>query len=254
MALKTLSLILYAAYHSQMPCEKVFVDTAKAANIAIDFSAEEKQLEEFAKAACETSNPDIFWLIAQQESNFRFSIVRENGETPKIHKGKDAVQYLENLKAQGDSVDAAMKSVDIGVLQFNWRWHRDGFRKDPMVAVSPKQQVEYFLKQYGQEVFRRCEDRWVGCYHHQTDVDRADKYQSAVQKKSKRFVMLTLYFLRDQRKMLTAEERKMLPPIVKDDFYKVFQLSTGFPLPHKQIMNIVHDSEHMPRGMMEAEG
>lgn len=252
MALKTLSLILYAAYHSQMPCEKVFVDTAKAANPSVDFATEESQLTEFAKAACETSNPDMLWLIAQQESNFRFNIVRENGETPKIHTGKDAVQFLKDLKAQGDG--AATANVDIGALQFNWRWHKDGFRKDPLVAVSPRQQVEYFVKQYGQEVSRRCEDRWVGCYHHQTNADRADKYQSAIAKKNKKFVLLTLYFMRDQRKLMTSDERKMLPQIVKEDFYKVFQISTTFPLPYKQIMNIVNEGEHLPRSFNEAEG
>ena len=94
MPLKTMSLILYTAYQTMQPCALVFQETAKAANPKTDFSADQVLLEEFAKAACETSNPDMLWQLAQQESGFRFNIVRlNNGEDFVIKEGDEAVRY-----------------------------------------------------------------------------------------------------------------------------------------------------------------
>jgi hypothetical protein len=238
MALKSLSLILYAAYHSLQPCEKVFQETAKAANPSVNFSVEQPYLEEFAKAACKTSNPDVLWLIAQQESNFRFTIVRENGPEPKIHHGEDAVAFLKTLK--GLPADAR-PNVDIGALQFNWGWHKEGFQNDPLAALSPRKQVDYFLKRFGSEIYRRCKDQWVGCYHNQKDQDKANRYQKAVMKKGKTLAIQSLYYLRTYRSQIVESERQLLPVVRKDDFYKIFETAQGLPLPRRHIFHFVDD-------------
>jgi hypothetical protein len=238
MELKSLSLILYAAYHSLQPCETIFQETAKAANPTVNFKVEQPYLEEFAKAACKTTNPDVLWLIAQQESNFRFTIIRENGEDAKIHQGEEAIQYLRNLRRTRREQRV---NVDIGVLQFNWAWHKDGFKNDPLLALSPKKQVDYFLKRFGDEIYRRCEDQWVGCYHNQRDQKRANRYQAAVLKKGKLLAMHSLYFLRNHRKQLADSERRLLPLVKKEEFYRIFETAQGFPLPRRHLFDFVDD-------------
>lgn len=231
MPIKTLGLILYAAYHSMQPCETVFVELAKASNPALELKVEQVYLDEFAKAACETSNPDALWLLAKQESNFRFLIVRENSKKPKIHEGQAAINLLAKLKANPD--EPRYQSIDIGALQFNWRWHREAFHDDPIAAVAPKAQVDYFLNKYSHYIYKRCDDRWVGCYHNQANPEVGAKYQASVLKRNTKFAILALYYLRDVRLSLSEEERAELPAIETEDFYQVFHLSRSFPLPKK---------------------
>jgi hypothetical protein len=238
MALKTMSLILYTAYKSMMPCEDVFKDLAKAANPTIDFKVEEAFLDEFANAACETTNPDVLWLIAQQESNFRFVIARQNGQPGKLFRGQAAQDFLKTLK---EPIVQPTQNIDIGVLQFNGHWHKAAFNEDPMIALSPRKQVDYFLKKFSKEVFTRCQDQWVGCYHHPSDNERATRYQMAVIKKGKTLALQSLYFLRDHRARLTAEERKLMPVIRKEEFYRIFHAVANLPLPRKQILHFVDD-------------
>jgi hypothetical protein len=238
MPLKSLSLILYAAYHSLQPCETVFQETAKTANPTINFKDEQPYLAEFAKAACKTSNPDVLWLIAQQESNFRFTIVRDNGPQPKLYRGQEARDFLKTLNSVADD---PRPNVDIGVLQFNWGWHKEGFQNNTDAALSPKKQVEYFLKRFGDEIYRRCEDQWVGCYHNQTNQERANRYQSAVLKKGKTLALQSLYYLRTYRKQLSDAERQLLPLVKKDEFYRIFETAQGFPLPRRHILHFVDD-------------
>jgi len=257
MPLKTLSLLFYAAYNAMQPCEVVFQETAKAANPSIDYAIEQPYLEEFAKAACRTSNPDVLWLLAQQETNFRFAIVRENGPTPTIHQGKDAVEFLKGFKAANTDPDSThSQNIDIGVLQFNWNWHSEGFKNDPMKALSPATQVDYFLQKYGTEIYRRCDDKWVGCYHNQTDKERSTKYQSSVTKKGKTLALRALTFLRDHRKLMSKEEKALLPLIRKEEFYKVFEMAKTFPLPRKQILTFADDRDLRQdvKDLLEGEG
>ncbi len=244
MALKTLSLLFYAAYNAMQPCELVFQETARAANPSLDYSIEQPYLEEFAKAACQTSNPDVLWLLAQQETNFRFAIVRENGPVPLIHEGKDAVEFLKKFKTENANPDStASRNIDIGVLQFNWNWHSEGFKNDPLKAISPSKQVDYFLQKYGTEIYKRCDDQWVGCYHNQIDKERGTRYQSAVMKKGKTLALRALSYLRDHRALMSKEEKALLPLIRKDEFYQVFEVAKTFPLPRKQILQYADDRD-----------
>lgn len=227
----TLGLILYAAHFSMQPCNTVFIDLAMASNPALKAGVEQVQLESFAEAACETSNPDMLWLLAKQESNFRFFIVRENKKVAKIHEGQDAVNLLAKLKHDPDST--RYQGIDIGVMQFNWRWHRKGFGDDPLTAVDPAAQVKYFLNKYSGEIFNRCANRWVGCYHNQGNSGLASRYQKSVGTRNKKFTMLVLQYLSDRRQALAQEGQVNLPYIEKDEFYRVFEISKSFPLPRK---------------------
>ena len=109
MAMQALSIILYAALHTAQPCEKVFVDTAYSANPALK-TEERPYLDEFAKAACATSNPDILWLLGLQETAFRFVIIRENkGKTFKITEGPAAFAALKALKKKSRSKTSSLR-------------------------------------------------------------------------------------------------------------------------------------------------
>jgi len=231
MALSTLGIILYVAYQSMQPCEKVFVDLAKISNPGLESNYEQVYLEEFATAACETSNPDALWLLAKQESNFRFMIVRENARKAKIHEGQDAINFLAEMKKKPKA--ARYQSIDIGALQFNWKWHKGAFENDPIAALSPTTQVNYFIKKYSNEIFKRCEDRWVGCYHNQADEQIGAKYQASVVKRNKKFTLISLNYLNGFRLAMNPDERAKLPAIEKEDFYRVFEIAKSFPLPKK---------------------
>ncbi|RYZ52746.1 MAG: hypothetical protein EOP07_19045 [Proteobacteria bacterium] len=139
-----MSIILYTALQTMQPCEKVFADTAKATNPT--FKVEEQaQLEEFAKAACATSNPDILWLLAYQETNFRFVIVRENHPTDfKITRGAEAIKVLKELKRKTLAKIPTSLNVDIGVMQFNWRGLLNGEELTSLPPVIPQDIYQIF--------------------------------------------------------------------------------------------------------------
>lgn len=234
MATHTASMILYAALHSMQPCEKVFVDTAKSANSRIRLD-EQVYLEEFAKAACATSNPDILWLLALQETNFRFVIIRENkGNKFSIKEGAPAIAYLKKLKKKSKG-RTSMANVDIGVMQFNWRWHGEGFKNDPIAALSPKNQVKYFVDKYSRQIFNSCDQDWVGCYHNQADESLSSQYQADITKKTLRLAGNALNFIKDTRSTLTGEVIDSMPPVVAQDFFTIFSIAKTFPSPPKNV-------------------
>ncbi|RYZ47824.1 MAG: hypothetical protein EOP07_26525 [Proteobacteria bacterium] len=235
MSSTVMSIILYTAFQAMQPCEKVFVETAKSANPAFKTS-ETAYLDEFAKAACATSNPDILWLLALQETNFRFVIIRENkGKDYAIKEGPSAVAYLKSLKKKSKWKDPPKMNVDIGVMQFNWHWHGKGFDSNPMEALSPKRQVAYFVEKYSKEIYNTCDEGWVGCYHNQSNDKRSSGYQSDISKKTKRLASNALEFLGKYRQTLSGEALEMLPPIVVQQFRDSYAYSKSFPRPKKQL-------------------
>ena len=237
MALPAMSIILYTALQSMQPCEKVFADTAKAANPTFK-SDEQAYLEEFAKASCETSNPDILWLLALQETNFRFVIVRQNrGQNFKITQGAEAIRTLKELKMKSRSATPPSLNVDIGVMQFNWRWHGQAFGNDPLSAISPKRQVNYFLEKYSRTIYSVCEKGWVGCYHNQSNVKLSTQYQKDITKKTRTLADKSLTFLREHRGQLNGEILGTLPPVIPSDIFKNFAYVRSFPRPLKQTFN-----------------
>ncbi|RZA26496.1 MAG: hypothetical protein EOP10_03415 [Proteobacteria bacterium] len=236
MALQSMGIILYSALQTMQPCEKVFADTAIAANP--HFKMEEKAyLDEFAKASCATSFPDILWLLAFQETNFRFMIVRENmGVDYRITEGKAAVETLKTLKtANADTLAIRPnQNVDIGVMQFNWRWHGENFQKDPLLALSPTRQVNYFVEKYSRYIYNVCDQSWVGCYHNQTNLVLSGNYQKSITKKTVVLATHSLRFLKEYRGKLNGELLGSLPSIKLVDIRKNFAYLQSFPKPQRK--------------------
>lgn len=72
------------------------------------------------------------------------------------------------------------RSIDIGLMQVNWRFHNDKLR-DTWQALDP-----YFNLRVAAVILRQCfeqrHDWWasVGCYHSPADTARALRYRSRV--------------------------------------------------------------------------
>ncbi len=236
----TLSVILYAAAHAGQNCETVFRETAAKVNPQVVSEEERPYLQELASAACQTTNPDIIWQIANQESSFRFVIARDNSEAGgKVYRGPQAINFLNKMKKKSLQSTENAANVDIGAMQFNWVWHQNGFGKDPIRMLSPAAQVEYLLEKFGETIYQRCLNKWVGCYHNATDRQRGSRYQSAVLKKGRVLQLQTLYYLQTALKTMSPEQKASLPRLKKDEFYQVLSLSRDMPLPEKYIRRFV---------------
>lgn len=79
---------------------------------------------------------------------------------------------------------AGQRSIDIGLMQVNWRWHADRL-KDPYAALDP-----YYSLRVAAQILRDCQgetgDWWaaVGCYHAPGTGEaaraRAERYRARV--------------------------------------------------------------------------
>ena len=87
---------------------------------------------------------------------------------------EDAHRALRRFLAQGK------RSIDIGLMQVNWRWHRDKLG-DPWQALDPEHNL-----QVGARILATCyqerRDRWdaVGCYHAPNNKKFASRYRRNV--------------------------------------------------------------------------
>ena len=87
---------------------------------------------------------------------------------------EDAHRALVHFLDQGE------RSIDIGLMQVNWRWHRDKLG-DPWRALEPDHNL-----QVGARILGRCyrdrRDRWdaVGCYHAPNNERFAGRYSEKV--------------------------------------------------------------------------
>lgn len=226
MVASSFGVIMYVALHTGQSCERSFQEMARAGGFKAREGAELAAMKAFSAAACASSNPDIIWQLAYQESNFRFQLVRENlpGNAANLYEGEAADAFLKRL----NTFD---RNVDIGIMQFNWAWHHQGFEQNPLKVLEPKAQVDYFLKSFSGEIFERCHGRWVGCYHSTNDKSRAQKYEQEVLEKGR---ILRLYALRYIRKMRTAmaeSQRSLLPPILQSDIDRLLEFAREVPIP-----------------------
>ena len=103
-------------------------------------------------------NPDHIWLIAYNESRFRFEVINLNN-SPKAFYGRKAINYLRKLDKQRNT------NVDIGIMQINWKWHNKDFAKNPFQMLRPKQQIKFIKNKFKPQLIKSCGDKWVGCYH-----------------------------------------------------------------------------------------
>jgi hypothetical protein len=228
MVASSFGVIVYVALHTGQTCELSFRDMARATGFKSQDPLELLAMDEFAVSACQTTNPDIIWQLAFQETTFRFNLVRENlgHNMANIYEGEAAPAFLKRLKP----LDLT-RNIDIGVMQFNWAWHHQGFAQNPLTVLSPKAQVDYFLKSFSGEIFDRCHGRWVGCYHSSNDNSRAAKYEQDVLEKGRVLRLHALRYMRKIRSQLSEAERANLPPIVQDDIDKLLVFAREVPIP-----------------------
>lgn len=218
--LSTLSLILYAAFHTGQSCETVFRESVQRIR-PISSETSQMHLQTLSEAACKTSNPDIIWKLAYQESSFRFDIIRINiDDEHKIMTGKKAHEYLENLKQTQEKFN-----IDIGVMQINWRWHGHRFNYDPTAMIQPERQVRYIMEQLSPSMVKRCAEAWVGCYHHPSDRHRAERYQKMVLDKTEHLATSLLNYMEESFVEMDTDKKRLLPPFRKKDFKQVLQRS-----------------------------
>ena len=83
-------------------------------------------------------------------------------------------------QALTDWLQAGRRSIDIGLMQVNWRYHQERLGT-PWQALDP-----YFNLRVGAGILQDCyitrQDWWasVGCYHAPTNSHRADQYRRRV--------------------------------------------------------------------------
>lgn len=229
-----LSVILYAALHSGQSCESVFVQTAMAANHGLPYGGEELQLDDLAQAACRSSNPDVIWQIAHTESNFRFLIVRDNRQKQaEVLRGDKAQRLIEALPQKA-------ANVDVGVLQLNWTWHRQYFQNQPARMLTASGQVKYLLESFGEFIYKRCANRWMGCYHNPTNEAAAQRYEKIVRKNGHLLKALSLRYAEEVRRGMNPEQRAELPLWNAEDFDRLAQTAPGLPQPVREFLALAH--------------
>ena len=83
---------------------------------------------------------------------------------------------------------AGEQSIDIGVMQVNWRYHRDALQ-DPWRALDP-----YYNLRVAAAILVDCyqlrRDWWsaVGCYHAPQDAERAARFRDRVRVQWRRLI------------------------------------------------------------------
>ena len=77
-------------------------------------------------------------------------------------------------------LDVGFESIDIGLMQVNWRYHQN-YLESPQLALDPYHNLRVAAK-----ILREChqsrQDWWeaVGCYHAPNNPYRADRYRVRV--------------------------------------------------------------------------
>ena len=77
-------------------------------------------------------------------------------------------------------LEQGKRSIDIGLMQVNWRWHRDELG-DPWQALDPDLNLQVGARILG-SCYRDRRDRWdaVGCYHAPNNPSVASRYSEKV--------------------------------------------------------------------------
>lgn len=146
----------YVAKKRNIPCHVLFL--AAAGKVTFNkLPADERLLVmDFAKAACQTQNPDILWQISHVESGFKMRVIHIDGKT--VITGEKAEDYLKN----GLSKD---KNVDIGPLQINWRANGSKWKYKPIQYLSGSFSVDFLSNKILKTYVNTCGIKWINCYH-----------------------------------------------------------------------------------------
>jgi len=83
-------------------------------------------------------------------------------------------------QALTDWLQAGRRSIDIGLMQVNWRYHKDRLGT-PWQALDPYHNIRVGAGIL-QDCYTKRQDWWgsVGCYHSPKDSHRADRYRRRV--------------------------------------------------------------------------
>jgi len=136
--------------------------------------------------AAEWAIPDtIFYAVALAESGRAL----DNGGVRRpwpwtLNVAGDGYYYstrIEAWQALRGWLDEGKRSIDIGLMQVNWRYHHERLG-DPWQALDP-----YHNMRVGAEILQGCyetrHDWWasVGCYHAPTNPEHATRYRRRVE-------------------------------------------------------------------------
>ena len=135
--------------------------------------------------ASEKKIPDsIFYAVALAESGRSANTDGVRRPWPwTLNVAGDGYYYatrLEAWQALRDWLDQGKRSIDIGLMQVNWRYHHERLG-DPWQALDP-----YHNLRVGADILRECftseRDWWasVGCYHAPANPARAQGYRRRV--------------------------------------------------------------------------
>ena len=160
----------YVSKERNIPCHVLFLAAAGKAT-SNKLPADERILiMNFAKAACQTKNPDILWQIAHVESSFKIKVIHIDGKTVKT--GADAENYLKNGLPKN-------KNVDIGPLQINWRANGSKWGYEPIQYLSGAFSVDFLSNKILKTYVNSCGLKWINCYH-SYNYDRGIGYRGKI--------------------------------------------------------------------------
>jgi len=133
----------------------------------------------------------LFYAVALTESARRFDTkgIRPWPWTLNVsgqgHYYRSRTQAWQALK---QSLDNGNASIDIGLMQVNWRYHRSRLGS-PWKALDPYHNLRVGA-QILQACFQRKGDWWsgIGCYHAPNNPERAQRYRHRVQSQWNRIV------------------------------------------------------------------
>ena len=126
----------------------------------------------------------LFYAVALAESGKRIESDSRRRPWPWTlniaGKGRYFSTRWQAWRALDQSLQSGQESVDIGLMQVNWRFHEPRLRNSWM-ALDPHHNLAV-----GAEILKNCyakrRDWWasVGCYHAPADRDRARRYRQRV--------------------------------------------------------------------------
>lgn len=127
---------------------------------------------------------DVLYVVALVESGRSHRTGRERTPWPwslNLHgRGWHFPSRATAWRALSLAIAAGERSVDIGLMQVNWRYHGSRF-KDPWHALDPEQNLKVAAELL-KDCYARRRDWWasVGCYHAPNDAARAARYRQRV--------------------------------------------------------------------------
>jgi len=128
--------------------------------------------------------PSILYAVALAESGTVIESTRAIKPWPWTLNIAGQGHFYATRKAAADALvfvlASGRESVDIGLMQVNWRYHKRRL-VNPQLALEPYQNLRVGA-QILQECFGSREDWWeaVGCYHAPSKPNRAARYRERV--------------------------------------------------------------------------